>query len=351
MPVFLAPDPSAQQRSSSLPVSTQARAASGNGLTIGLVNNMPDEALKATERQYIALLNTASGSLPIRLSFYTLPGIARSPSLSRHIRGLYASVDDLLDGRLDGLIVTGKEPVAASLRDEACWPSFTQLLEWAQQNTHSSVWSCLAAHAAVLHMDGIERVRRDDKLFGVFECGRVSDHPLTAHLSTPCKLPHSRWNGLPADPLAACGYSVLTQTAGGEVDTFVKQQKSLFLFFQGHPEYEADTLLREYRRDLGRYCRGELGKYPGMPQGYFDRSTVEALNALQLRAISGHAEALLPEISAALSNTSIENAWQASAVSIYNDWLRYLRAQKEAAVRSKSMIPVRTAPNSLVTTV
>jgi homoserine O-succinyltransferase len=351
MPVFLATDPGAAQRSSSLHVSAQARAASGHGLTIGLVNNMPDEALKATERQYLALLNAASGSLPIHLSFYTLPGISRSPSLSRHIRGLYANVDDLLDGRLDGLIVTGKEPVAVSLREEACWLSFTRLLEWAQENTHSSVWSCLAAHAAALHLDGIERVRRDDKLFGVIACDRVSDHPLTAHLSSPCKLPHSRWNGLPADPLTACGYTVLTQTAGGEVDAFLKQQKSLFLFFQGHPEYEADTLLREYRRDLGRYCRGEIGKYPGMPQGYFDRSTVEALNALQLRAISGQAEALLPEISAALSNTSIENTWQASAVSIYSDWLRYLRAQKEMALRSQSMIPARTVPKSLVTTV
>ena len=311
---------------------------------------MPDEALKATERQYLALLNAASGSLPIRLSFYTLPGISRNPSLSRHIRGLYASVDDLLDGRLDGLIVTGKEPVAASLRDEACWPGFTRLLEWALENTHSSIWSCLAAHAAVLHMDGIERVRRDDKLFGVFECGRVSDHPLTAHLSTPCKLPHSRWNGLPADPLAACGYSVLTQTAGGEVDTFMKKQKSLFVFFQGHPEYEADTLLREYRRDIGRYCKGEISKYPGMPQGYFDRSTEEALASLQRRAVSGQGKALLPEITAALSNTSIANTWQASAVSIYSDWLRYLRAQGEPAAQSKSIIPDLTAPVSLVTT-
>ena len=56
----------------------------------------------------------------------------------------------------------------------------TRILEWARENTHSTVWSCLAAHAAVLHMDGIGRHRSADKHFGVFECVRVSEHPLLA---------------------------------------------------------------------------------------------------------------------------------------------------------------------------
>ena len=55
---------------------------------------------------------------------------------------------------------------------------------------------------------------------------------------------------------------MLTRTADAGVDTFIKQQKSLFVFFQGHPEYESDTLLREYRRDVGRYIKGETATYP-----------------------------------------------------------------------------------------
>ena len=54
------------------------------------------------------------------------------------------------------------------------------MADWAQENAHSTVWSCLAAHAAILHMDGIGRRKREDKLFGIFECARGSDHPLTA---------------------------------------------------------------------------------------------------------------------------------------------------------------------------
>jgi homoserine O-succinyltransferase len=305
---------------------------------------MPDEALKATERQYISLLNSASDGMEIHLSLYTLPRVPRSESSSRHIAGIYSSIDDLWEGQLDGLIVTGREPLAANLMDEPYWDSFTRTLEWAQENAHSTVWSCLAAHAAVLHMDGIERAKRVDKLFGIFECARGSGHLLTAGTPSRFKLPHSRWNGLPEDRLAGCGYSVLTRTADAEVDTFIKQQKKLFVFFQGHPEYESDTLLREYRRDIGRYFRGEIPKYPLMPQGYFDRNTVDALNALQLRAIAGQGEELVPEISTGLSNASIENTWQSSATSIYNNWLRYIRAQKDKAVRSKAVKAAVNAP-------
>ncbi len=311
------------------------RLPSDNCITIGLINNMPDEALKATERHYISLLNATSADMQIRLSLFTLPGIPRDDSRTRHVAALYSSIDDLWRGQLDGLIVTGREPLAANLMDEPYWESFTKTLEWAQDNVHSTVWSCLAAHAAVLYMDGIGRIKRNTKLFGVFDCARVVDHPLTGRTGARFTLPHSRWNGLPEGALTECGYSVLTQTADAEVDTFIKQQKNLFVFFQGHPEYESDTLLREYRRDLGRYFKGQLLHYPLMPQGYFDCKTVEVLNALQQRIVSGEGDALLPGFSVALSNICIENTWQFSARRIYTNWLRYLRAAKEKAGRPK----------------
>jgi homoserine O-succinyltransferase/O-acetyltransferase len=128
---------------------------------------------------------------------------------------------------------------------------------------------------------------------------------------------------------------VLTQTADAEVDTFVKRQKKLFVFFQGHPEYDSDTLLREYRRDLGRYLKGHIPQYPLMPQGYFDPATADVFNALQQRLAFGRDEELLPEILAALNDISIENTWDWGARRVYINWLRYVRAAKETAVRPK----------------
>ena len=44
-------------------------------LDIGIVNNMPDAALEATERQFVELLASASKNIVIRLRFFSLPDI------------------------------------------------------------------------------------------------------------------------------------------------------------------------------------------------------------------------------------------------------------------------------------
>jgi homoserine O-succinyltransferase/O-acetyltransferase len=319
------------------------RQGASRSITIGLINNMPDEALKATERQFMSLLDSASDGMQIRLLHYMLPDVPRQEQARRYLNSFYASVEGLWDGHLDGLIVTGREPLASNLKQEPYWESFTRLAEWAESNTYSTVWSCLAAHAAVLHLDGIVRVRRNDKLFGIFECARAAEHPLTSATPSRFRLPHSRWNGAPEEDLTACGYSVLTRSADAGVDTFIKQRKKLFVFFQGHPEYESDTLLREYRRDIGRYFKGETETCPLIPQSYFDDGTVHVLTLLRERSLCDRSEELLLEISTALGEKRIEKTWNASAITIYRNWLEYICAQKERARRSKSIRAIANA--------
>jgi homoserine O-succinyltransferase len=304
-------------------------------ITIGLINNMPDSALEATERQFISLLNAASDGMQIRLSRYMMPDVPRQEAARRYLNTFYNSVEDLWEQHLDGLIVTGREPLTPNLMDEPYWKSFTRVVEWAQTNTHSTVWSCLAAHAAILHLDGISRIKRNDKLCGVFDCERATDHRLTAGTPARFRLPHSRWNGVLEEELASCGYRVLTRAGDAGVDTFIKQQRTLFVFFQGHPEYESDTLLREYRRDVGRYFKGEADKYPAIPRSYFDSNLVDALTALQQRAVAGRSGDLLQEISNVLGERTVANTWNPSATGVYKNWLDYICAQKERTLRAK----------------
>src|SRR5262249_34994245 len=157
----------------------------------------------------------------------------------------YRDIAELWDARLDGLIVTGTEPRAANLADEPYWESLSTLVDWAREHTSSTIWSCLAAHAAVLHADGIARRTLKEKRSGVFDCHRAMAHPMTEHFPLPLWVPHSRYNDLPERALAASGYSILTRSETAGVDAFAKLDGSFFLFFQGHPEYDADTLLRE----------------------------------------------------------------------------------------------------------
>jgi homoserine O-succinyltransferase len=297
-------------------------------IDIGLVNNMPDAALDATVRQFRALLGAAADEdMAVRLTLYTLPEVPRSDLGREHLRG-YSGIDDLWNSHLDGLIVTGAEPRAADLEDEPYWESLTRVLEWAEGHTRSTILSCLAAHAGILHIDGIARRPLGEKRFGVFECERVSDHPLTAAAPARLRMPQSRWNEVPEEALLACGYRVLTRSADAGVDAFVKQRKSLFVFFQGHPEYEAITLLLEYRRDIGRFLRRERDTYPPMPHGYFDDDTVEALTALHERALRDRREEVLSDFPIAMAASKVTNTWRPAAENLYRNWLRYIRAEK-----------------------
>lgn len=297
-------------------------------LTIGLLNNMPDAALEATERQFALLLNAASGDLPVRLLLFALPGVPRGSSVAAHISRSYSGIEEMKGMPIDALIVTGREPLSPRLQDESYWQSFTQVVDWARDHTISTVWSCLAAHATVLYMDGIERVRSQRKHCGVFDCIQISDHPLIKSAGRKLTMPHSRWNGVEERDLARHGYRVLTRSALAGVDTFVRDVGSLFVFFQGHPEYEANTLLLEYRRDVSRFLRGENSAYPNLPYNYFDSETASILTDLAREARLSPREELLPQIVALLDRANVERSWNSSSISIYQRWLEYLYAQK-----------------------
>jgi homoserine O-succinyltransferase/O-acetyltransferase len=306
----------------------------GRPLSIGLLNNMPDGALEATERQFVNLLNAASSGFAIRLSLYYLPGIPRGQSALAYMDQRYRSADLLPDSGLDALIVTGKEPLLPRLQDEPYWNNFVRVLEWARENTCSTVWSCLAAHAAVLHMDGIQRRKSEQKHCGVFECNQVSEHPLTANLPVRFRLPHSRWNGLPEDELTRAGYQVLTRADDAGVDCFIRHGRSLFLFFQGHPEYEADTLLLEYRRDVARYLRGESTTYPNVPRGYFDQINLEKLAEIQRGIAARPHEETLAMLAALQPSLNGKGGWSSVAARLYENWLECIDQEKRSRLKS-----------------
>jgi homoserine O-succinyltransferase len=296
---------------------------------------MPDSALEATERQFQTLLCEAAEGMAIRLSLFALPEIPRSDKARHRIGTCYSSIGALWDNRLDGLIVTGAEPVARNLMEEPFWASLAQLIDWAKHNTHSSIWSCLAAHAAVLRIDGIERRPFGDKLFGVFECAKRSDHLLTAGVPSRFWTPHSRWNDIPEDTLSGCGYRVLTRLKDGIVDAFVKEGKSLLVFFQGHPEYDADSLLLEYRRDIRRFLNRERELCPSMPQGYFDEDAAAEWTVLRARAVADRCEQSFANFRGSIQAASFRSTWRPEAVRFYRNWLDYLSAQKSMRLESR----------------
>jgi homoserine O-succinyltransferase len=313
-------------------------------IEIGIVNNMPDAALELTERQFIGLLAAASGTTQVRVRLFALPQIPRGDLALRRLRSDYAEIDRLWDTRLDGLIVTGMEPGPGALPDEPYWRVFADLIDWAERNTTSSIWSCLAAHAVVLHRDRIERRPFAEKCFGVFECTEETDHPLLAGGPARSLVPHSRWNDVPADALEGAGYEVLTRSPEVGADMFVKHDRSLFVFLQGHPEYDQTTLLREYRRDVGRFLRYEREGYPALPRHYLDTASEQSLEAFRRRALSARNPELLEGFPTAAIVERFANSWHAAALRLYRNWLSCLSTCRERSIQLVTPLATRTAP-------
>jgi len=300
-------------------------------LTIGLVNNMPDAALQATERQFMRLLRQAAGDIRIDFHCFSLPSVTRSQTSQWRVEKQYTDIADLDRLQLDGLIVTGAEPIAATLPEEPFWRELTDIVDWAQANTRSTIWSCLAAHAAVLHLDGIERRRLGAKCSGIYDCAKVTDHWLTGDAPSPLKISHSRLNELRADDLAARGYQLLTTSPEAGVDIFAKQLGSQFVFFQGHPEYDALSLEREYLRDISRFLAGQCDTYPALPVGYFDAETEQSLLRFEQRARVERR----PGLSVELPDRTLrqDNAAGAAATAIFKNWLHYLSQGARRSLR------------------
>src|SRR5215469_8533598 len=159
-------------------------------VNVGLINNMPDSALDATERQFSDLIRAGSPDTVVRLLLFAIPEVPRSDAARRDMTGRYRDIAELWDTQLDGLIVTGNEPKSKSLTDEPYWEALAQVIAWARANTYSTIWSCLAAHAAVFASDGIERRPFAEKLSGVFECAAVEPHPMMRGVTLPMNIPH-----------------------------------------------------------------------------------------------------------------------------------------------------------------
>jgi homoserine O-succinyltransferase/O-acetyltransferase len=298
--------------------------ASTQCIEIAIVNNMPDATLAATERQFKALIDHAAGGRQVRVRFFALPGIVRGESATRHVSESYGDLDDLTRGRVDGLIITGCEPKAASLADEPYWNGLTRLIDWAADHTRSTIFSCLAAHAAVLHLDGIRRTPIGRKYSGIFECAVVADDPLTQGLGPALPIPHSRLNDLDAEQLAAHGYRALTVSPKVGVDIFVKRYASLFVFLQGHPEYDSESLLREYRRDVTRFLRGERPDFPAFPENYFDDALEGRLQSFAERVTDGRSRQPHRELTSLLDGVTPARTWRAAATGLYRNWMNGL---------------------------
>ena len=289
-------------------------------LRIGLLNMMPDRALLATERQFFTLL----GSHETRycaVSLFRVNGIPRQDDATQeHMSTYYSDCRDIADAKLDALIVTGANVTEADLAHEVFWKDLTRVLQRADQDCLPVICSCLAAHASALVFHNIKRKHLIQKRWGIFRHTLRQSHPLLEGLPQHIDMPHSRFNDISQQALEACGVQILI--AGDCGVQMAVEPDGRRIYFQGHPEYESISLLKEYKREVVRYLVGEREDYPPVPENTFSPQALEQAEAFQ-RQVLKHEKKMecleaFPED--ALRNPT-EPPWQKASRQIYRNWL------------------------------
>jgi homoserine O-succinyltransferase len=297
-------------------------------LACALVNNMPDPAFAATEDQFVGLLRAASSPTAVVVRRYHLPSHPRSAEAGRTLLAGYVPVSELWSSGADLVIVTGSEPVTPGLADEPYWPELARTLDWARASGCGLLLSCLAAHAALWHWDGLARRRLEAKCSGVFSHRVHPCAPVVSGLAPTAPLPHSRLNDVPADGLRAQDHHILLEADVGWGIAWADWGGGCLLF-QGHPEYGADTLLREYRRDVGRWHAGQLEAYPAPPASYFDEVDLGRLGPFAHPARRRDPQVMAKFPFAELARRR-RSPWTAVGARVCANWLELVAARRVA---------------------
>lgn len=293
-------------------------------LHIGLLNMMPDAALAATERQFLRLIGESNPIAQFYVHPFTLDELPRSESAREHIDKYYESFEQIKQSGLDALIITGANVIGADLSEEVFWEPLIEVAEWAHQNVTSTLCSCLTTHAVLDFRYGQKRVKQRRKKWGVFR-HRVVDpaHPLVADINSVFDVPHSRWNDVSPAQFASGSLRVLV---AGEEDGCVHLATSpdgfRTVFFQGHPEYDTVSLLKEYKRDIKLYIDGELEGHSPMPENYFSEFNTALLREYQARVDrSLENRQPVPEFPEHLVIENLHNTWQDTARVVVGNWI------------------------------
>ncbi len=290
---------------------------------IGLLNMMPDAALEATERQFLRLLGACNQIVQFHVHLFTIDGLTRSPDAQAHINKYYESFEQIKRDGLDALIISGANVVGPKLAEEDFWQPLTEVFCWANQHVTSVLCSCLATHALIQYTYGIQRTPIGKKRWGVYSHKTFNrTHPLVAEINTRFDVPHSRFNEIFQSDMEKHGLKVLVASKESGVHLAVSPDGFRTVYFQGHPEYDDISLLKEYKREVLRFYRGERDEYPPFPENYFNAAVQEVLLAYeqqvkQAKQTGGIIEAF-PEY---LVLEHIDNTWRDTAKAVFNNWL------------------------------
>ncbi|MEM9950096.1 MAG: homoserine O-succinyltransferase [Chloroflexota bacterium] len=291
-------------------------------LHIGLLNMMPDAALEATERQFMRLVGSANQIVQLFVHPFTVEGLQRSAETQAYIDQYYAKFDDLKQDGLDAIIITGANVANPHLEQEPFWDTLAEVMAWAKDNVTSVLCSCLSTHALMKLYYQTDRVPLPQKKWGVYN-HRIKQpmHPLLRNINTRFDVPHSRNNAITREQFEGAGLPILIESKQGGVHMAVSPDHLRVVYFQGHPEYDINSLLKEYKREVLRYLNDERDE-PPFPEHYFnERAMTIASKYIGTALHAKESGTTIPDFPEDEILPHLDNTWGDTGKAIFNNWL------------------------------
>jgi homoserine O-succinyltransferase len=240
---------------------TSQRAATQDirPLELAIVNLMPTK--EATETQLLRLLSNTP--LQINVQLLSIGGHVSKNTPPEYLEAFYTSTHEIIEQRFDALIVTGAPVETLPFEQVDYWDELVRIFEWSREHVYCTMFICWGANAALYHFYGIEKHLLDAKLSGVYPMTCYDNSgQLLLGLDDPFWMPQSRYATVLPSDLDQAGLIMLagSQQAGAVISANPEHRQ---VFITGHLEYDADTLDKEYRRDLA------AGLDIAMPVNYY----------------------------------------------------------------------------------
>lgn len=270
-------------------VMTETRAVTQHirPLQILLLNLMPTKVV--TETQFSRLLGNTPLQVELTLMHTSSHQSKNTPE--EHLLAFYCTFDEVKDRNFDGMIITGAPVEHMPFEEVEYWDELCEIMKWSLTHVHSTFHICWGAQAGLYYHYGLNKVQLDRKLFGIFP--HSADYKrsiLFRGFDDVFYVPHSRHTTVPREAIESVP-ELKILASSPQVGVFaVSTPNGRQIFITGHPEYDADTLRREYVRDV------EAGKPIDIPYNYFpnDDPTKEP-----------------------------PATWRSSANLLYSNWLNY----------------------------
>src|SRR5690606_22446757 len=166
------------------------------------------------------------------------------------------------------------------------------------------------------------------KMWGVDNHRLVGDHLLLDGVQAPVVAPHSHWYDITRARFEAAGVNVLAESDEAGVHLAVSDD-DFYVFFQGHPEYDLVSLLKEYKREIARFAEGEASELPPYPEHYFPAGVLEALEDHRAATLAARSRGeTLPALLEQPLLEGLSNDWTNPGQAIYRNWLRLVQSRK-----------------------